>query len=375
MQRGHDLRRERQYVRAAGAFAAAVNRRPQDRDALLYHATALREAGFSGNAEQSYRALVAAHPADALGWRMFGVFLKNAQRYEEAVEPLARSLALEDDSETRNCLVISLCESGRLEDATREGLRNLALKDRQAVERFAQSPSAGRTLQGSPGPFDVKTPHRNIIAFALWGEDPVYVHGAIVNARIAPHIYYGWTPRFYCDATVPDDALVELRRAGAQVVMMEDPALQAIRPMWRFLASDDPEVDWFICRDADSRLNCQELLAVDDWLRSGQPFHVMRDHIYHMELMLAGMWGGAAHVLPNLRDWLLAMPEFHNNRFGDQAFLMHEIWPLIRDRLCTHDSFYRFHNGRDFPGAYRLPAPVHVGGAVKTMPDWRPATS
>jgi hypothetical protein len=74
----------------------------------------------------------------------------------------------------------------------------------------------------------------------------------------------------------------------------------------RVPAKGRANVDWFVCRDTDSRLNCQELLAVEEWLRSGQPFHVMRDHIYHMELMLAEMWGGAAGVLPNLRARALA---------------------------------------------------------------------
>jgi hypothetical protein len=61
----------------------------------------------------------------------------------------------------------------------------------------------------------------------------------------------------------------------------------------------------------------------------------MRDHIYHMDLMLAGMWGGKAGVLPNLRQRLLAMPKYFNNRFADQSFLMNEVWPLIRDDVFT----------------------------------------
>jgi hypothetical protein len=176
-------------------------------------------------------------------------------------------------------------------------LRNLHRKDEQAMERFANS-TRNFLLDWVPRKFNPEIRHRNVIAFSLWGNNPAYIHGAIVNARIAPHIYYGWIARFYCDSSVPSDAIDELRRAGAQIVVVQDPALQAVKPMWRFLASDDTTVDWFVCRDADSRLNCQELIAVDEWLRSGRPFHVMRDHIYHMELILAGMWGGAAGVIP-----------------------------------------------------------------------------
>jgi hypothetical protein len=51
-------------------------------------------------------------------------------------------------------------------------------------------------------------------------------------------------------------------------------------------------------RDADSVLNLRERLAVDDWLASGRWFHIMRDWWSHTDLVLAGMWGGVAGVLP-----------------------------------------------------------------------------
>jgi hypothetical protein len=371
MRSGHDLRRAGRYAEAAEAFANAEGFMPGNYDALLYRATCLKQAGNKDEALQAYQSLVKTHPERPTGWRLFGVFLKNEGEYEEAIQCLTRSLQLEDDFETRNTLVVSLFRAGRHDEAQREGSRNLELKDKVATRRFRSSPFSKAQLNPVRQSFDPRTPRKNIISFSLWGDNPVYVHGAIVNARIAPHIYYGWTTRFYCDSSVPLDAVEELRRAGAQIVPVTDPALQAIRPLWRFMVSDDPEVDWFVCRDTDSRLNCQELLAVEEWLRSGLPFHVMRDHIQHMELMLAGMWGGAAGVLPNLRQRLLGAPEYANNRFADQAFLMNEVWPLIRDQVMTHDGYYRFHGGRDFPEAYRLPQPVHVGGAVKQMPHWR----
>jgi hypothetical protein len=188
--------------------------------------------------------------------------------YIEAISALRTSLQLKEDVDTRNTLVVALYKSNQIEAAQSEGLRNLQLKDAQAVEGLANSPAQRLRLNSIPREFNPKARQRNVIAFSLWGNDPVYLH---VNARIAPHIYYGWTARFYCDSSVPSDAIDELRRAGAQIVLMREPALQAIKPLWRFFSSDDPNVDWFVCRDTDSRLNCQELLAVEEWLRSGQP--------------------------------------------------------------------------------------------------------
>jgi hypothetical protein len=43
----------------------------------------------------------------------------------------------------------------------------------------------------------------------------------------------------------------------------------------------DADVDRFIVRDADSRLNSREKAAVDAWIASGATFPIMRDCFAH----------------------------------------------------------------------------------------------
>lgn len=52
--------------------------------------------------------------------------------------------------------------------------------------------------------------------------------------------------------------------------------------LWRFSIAGDESVDRYVIRDVDSRLNTRERLAVQDWIESGFPLHVMRDHPYHV---------------------------------------------------------------------------------------------
>lgn len=355
---------------AAVSYALAAGVAPES-DARLFQAIQLKHAGDVDEAEKAFQCFLESNPRHFEGWTSYATMLKGAERYAKAVEAFQSALAVRDDTNARNGLVTSLWRLGHHDVAIQEGRVNLERKDSLAFERFEASPFSKHALSDRRPEFDPSKRTRNIISFSLWGDDPAYVTGAVVNAQIAQHIYVGWTPRFYCDTSVPEDARIELQRLGAQVILLTDPALQKIRPMWRFLVSDDDQVDYFVCRDADSRLNVQELLAVHAWTQSDKRFHVMRDHIYHMELMLAGMWGGVAGVLPNMRDWLLGASDYFDNRFGDQAFLMNQVWPLVKQDLCTHDSVYGFPDGVDFPPGYRLPGAIHVGGAVKSMPHWR----
>lgn len=367
---GHSLSTIKDHVNAAKAYGHAAQRNPTNPELLLYQASSLQRAKLISEAEETFRTLNRLHPDYFSGWSLHGVFLKNQERFSEAITVLRKALSIRNDIDTRNTLVVCLSRLKMDSEAIREGKINLTEKDRLAIQRFnAEAKKSAQLAEHNP-PFNPYNKEKNIISFSLWGDKPVYVHGAIANARIAPNLYYGWTCRFYCDESVPEDAVSILEREGAQVVRVTEPALKEYKPLWRFLASDDPLIDRFICRDTDSRLNGQELIAVEDWLRSHKRFHIMRDHIYHMELILAGMWGGVAGVIPNIKETILSNKMYSENRFGDQAFLMNEVWPLVRDDMVTHDSVYGF-LGSDFPNAYRLPRPIHVGGAIKNMQHWR----
>ncbi|MEH7827931.1 tetratricopeptide repeat protein [Gemmobacter denitrificans] len=366
---GRKLKSEARFIESAQAFARAAALAPDGRG-QLHQGLALRDAGQVDTALTVLAAYCQSHPNDPDGWSMLGTLFKREGRWAEAVPPLRQSVALREDAPTRNALVTSLWRCGAMAEAQIEGLRNLQQKDRRAMESFATTPWAGQTLRPWGRSFDPDRRSRNIIAFSLWGDRPEYVTGAIINAQIAPHLYVGWTARFYCDTSVPADAREALSAHGAQVILMDRPDDARLRPMWRFLASDDPGVNVFLCRDADSRLNAKELLAVQDWLFSRKRFHVMRDHLYHMELMLAGMWGGVAGVLPDIRTTLAAAPRYFDNRFADQAFLADMVWPLIRPDACIHDTHYRFPDAGPFPPGYDLPGQIHVGGGVKSMPHW-----
>ena len=52
------------------------------------------------------------------------------------------------------------------------------------------------------------------------------------------------------------------------------------------------QVSVLLPRDLDSRLSLREFSAVNEWLlHSAKPFHIMRDHFYHSQPIVGGMWG------------------------------------------------------------------------------------
>ncbi len=210
--------------------------------------------------------------------------------------------------------------------------------------------------------FDMSTPGRNIISYSLYGANARYLDGAIRNAIVVRHLYPGWTARFYVDETVPEAA--QLRSV---------PSLPAGRfgLCWRFLVEDDPEVDLYLVRDADSVPNIKERIAVLDWLRSGQPFHVMRDQPAHSELVLAGMWGAHRGNVRGMGQKILVFAESQkkalNSRVYDQVFLRRVIWPLMRDRVVLQDGSDGYAATGAYDPTYVLPKRMHIGKDAVSM--------
>jgi hypothetical protein len=191
-----------------------------------------------------------------------------------------------------------------------------------------------------------------VISFSLFGDDPRYTTGAAENILLARFLYPGWICRFYVDASVPRACIRQAREMGADVIEMpkESDPLQGM--FWRLLVMDDDAFPRWIVRDVDSRLGYRERCAVDEWIRSGLPFHVLRDHPWQCAAIGGGLFGGSAGHLPRMTETIL---NWKRGFYGaDQDFLSREIYPRIKDQMLLHDSFAASYTAlvRPFPTPY-----------------------
>lgn len=281
--------------------------------------------------------------------RNLAVCRSRAGQAEAAVEAARRSLDRSpDDFSVWDVLAASLFRLGDLDGAAQAGTRALVLKDQAAGPPPADW-TAPDPDQRWPEAVDGKV---NAIAFSLWGNDPRYLRGALDNALAARVYYPGWQMRVHVDNTVQPDLLEALRDLGVVVVMEPRNQTQAQKLSWRFGVANDPGVHRFVVRDIDSVLTAREADAVALWIGSGLPFHVMRDWWTHTDLMLAGMWGGVAGVLPPLAPLLADYRPPHLETPNiDQWFLRDRVWPFLRGRVLVHDRCFQAPGSRPFPGS------------------------
>ena len=127
---------------------------------------------------------------------------------------------------------------------------------------------------------------------------------------------------------------------------------------WRYLPTLDPQVDWYLSRDLDSRFSARELTAVQEWLESNQTFHIMRDHPHHKTEILGGEWGTKLNL--TRQNWAQTWQKAFNdpllysarNHYGaDQNLLTKYVWPWVKNQAVSHDSYLckKYPNTRPFP--------------------------
>jgi protein O-GlcNAc transferase len=177
-----------------------------------------------------------------------------------------------------------------------------------------------------------------IISFSLWGNNVKYCIGAIKNAELTSIIYPNWISRFYIHKDVDQKYIDQIKNLNAQVFIMEEnPDWKAM--MWRYLPAKDKDVQLFISRDCDSRINNREKSAVDQWLTSDKNFHIMRDHPYHGFSILGGMFGAKKNGFEILTN-SIAEFNFQNSYGTDYNFFNSNLYPKIKQDSLVHDEFF-----------------------------------
>ena len=191
---------------------------------------------------------------------------------------------------------------------------------------------------------------KRIISFSIWGDSPKYIDGALKNIELAKIFYPGWIVRFYYQDDMDRNLIGFIKTHGVEMRPKPFYRDNWFGLYWRFCPMyDDRNIERFIVRDTDAKLNAREADAVQQWIESKKPFHIMRDNKEHNIEILGGMWGAIPGCIPdfdhNIRRWMQTVQGDRKNPRGqfhgtDQDFLKFHAWPHIKDNHIAHGIPY-----------------------------------
>jgi hypothetical protein len=191
----------------------------------------------------------------------------------------------------------------------------------------------------------------NVISFCLYGNKATYILGMIENIKIAKNIYKNWDIYIYFNETVPENFIKKYLELGAKCIKCENIGNNKKNwegMFWRFIPFDDIDVDFWISRDADSRLSQREFNLVEEWMKSNKTLHVIRDHRCHFNYIMGGMFGinnklyreRYSGKIKTIRDTIKDLYQYYKERpyNVDQIWLNDKFWNVLKNDHIAHIS-------------------------------------
>lgn len=234
-------------------------------------------------------------------------------------------------------------------------------EDKKYVEQIAALPSSKPAAERDVDGRGKGKNEKWVISMGLYGTREKYTHGAIKNAEMAKVYFPGWICRYYVTSDVPETVIQQLKDLGAEIIPIPSGQGYISGMFWRFLVASDETVDRYIIRDVDSRPNARDRLAVEEWINTDFPVHILRDHVNHCIPMNGGMWGGVKGILSSMQAKVEKW-EAKDEYMDDLRFLEDAVWPDIEHKQLSHDSYCcdRYSNTHPFP-TQRNKVYQHVG--------------
>lgn len=187
---------------------------------------------------------------------------------------------------------------------------------------------------------------KKVISFSLWGDLTRYTHGAILNVKLALKYYPDWECWIYINKdNVPLSIISELSiYPNVKFIFKNSESSVSRQLMWRLQSIDDDEVDVMICRDTDTRILPREVLAVEEWLKSGKTFHIMRDTMHHRYSIVGSLFGMRKHNNVYISELII-----NSDIDNEQYFLEKIIYPLTFNNRLIHDEIVKYESSECIP--------------------------
>ena len=192
----------------------------------------------------------------------------------------------------------------------------------------------------------------NVVSFCLYGSKAMYITGMKENIILAKKHFKDWNVRIYYNDTVDKKYIDEYIKLGAECFKCENVGKNKHNwegMFWRWYPLDDPNVNCWLSRDADSRLSKREFDMVDQWVRSGKTLHSIRDHRCHFNPIMGGMFGinnklfHSRYKFKKIKEIINDLTDKYKERpyNVDQIFLNESndgLWRLLENDNMAHIS-------------------------------------
>ena len=196
---------------------------------------------------------------------------------------------------------------------------------------------------------------KKVLTYTLFGQpgtDWVDNVGFVASEALDSYFYRDWMIRVYHNTTLRDKSVRHLRYEHPNIVFCDTRKLpdhldaSKYRTVfdWKMHVIGDPTVDVTCFRDLSSPLLQRELDAMEDWVKRGRVFHVLRDHPAYDKLINEGLFCVNARLDRKLVARVQRLSRARSAPVAvSQSTFENNVWDVVRANVTQHDS-YRCHS-------------------------------
>lgn len=178
----------------------------------------------------------------------------------------------------------------------------------------------------------------NAFSFCVFGSDKKYCFGMIKNIIQIQDLFPEFSVFIHCGNDVPKSFIVSY--ASYQNVKIITHDVTGGRLMtYRFFTIDYPNVDIMITRDADSRFEKRDVWCIREFLNSNYAAFTVRDHPYHLRVMMGGLSGFRKIQIPGFNsmydEYKHTLTDIDMYE-SDQLFLEKCIYPYYKSSFIAY---------------------------------------
>ena len=167
-----------------------------------------------------------------------------------------------------------------------------------------------------------------VFSFCIYGTERNYYDGILENIRIIQEYFSEFEIYVYkgiCDPTwvFENCKVIETEKEGV------------INMLYRYLPLTFADIGFV--RDADSRVYERDRWCISEFLKSSKNYHIVRDHYYHKEPIMGGIFGWKKPLDIDLGlDAIITYSE-------DMSYLKTHLYPLIKSDTLVHTNNHAFY--------------------------------
>jgi hypothetical protein len=166
-----------------------------------------------------------------------------------------------------------------------------------------------------------------VFSFCIYGTEKNYYNGLLENIQIIREYFPEFTTYVYKGICDP-----EWKFEGVEVIETNKEGV--INMLYRYLPLTFADIGFI--RDADSRITERDRWCISEFLKSDKLYHIIRDHYFHKEPIMGGIfgWKKPIEIDLNLSSTM--------NYSDDMTYLKNYLYPLVKQDSLVHTNIYGF---------------------------------